>query len=78
MPSLKNGLPISARRAGYLDPTIPSPLPEPLPLLQASSMETVMAALVAVPLELRQHPGLQVVLLRERLRLLLLESGALR
>lgn len=57
---------------------IPSPLPEPLPLLQAASMDTVMAALVAVPQELRQQPGLQVVMLRERRRLLLLESGALR
>ena len=28
---------------------IPSPLPDPLPLLQAASMDTVMAALVAVP-----------------------------
>jgi hypothetical protein len=57
---------------------IPSPLPDPLPLLQAASMDTVMAALVAVPQELRQQPGLQVVMLRERRRLLLLESGALR
>jgi hypothetical protein len=57
---------------------IPSPLPEPLPLLQGASMDTVMAALVAVPQELRQQPGLQVVMLRERRRLLLLESGALR
>ena len=38
---------------------IPSPLPDPLPLLQAASMDTVMAALVAVPQELRQQPGLQ-------------------
>lgn len=57
---------------------IPSPLPEPLPLLQAASMDTVMAALVAVPQALRQQPGLQEVMLRERRRLLLLESGALR
>ena len=56
---------------------IPSPLPEPIPLLQAASMDTVMAALVAVPQELRQKPGLHVVMLRERRRLLLLESGAL-
>ena len=77
MPSLKNVLPILARRAGYLDSMIPSPLPEPIPLLQAASMDTVMAALVAVPQELRQKPGLHVVMLRERRRLLLLESGAL-
>ena len=57
---------------------IPSPLPDPLPLLQAASMDTVMAALVAVPQELRQQPVLHVVMLRERRRLLLLESGALR
>jgi hypothetical protein len=57
---------------------IPSPLPDPLPLLQAASMDTVMAALVAVPQELRQQPDLQVVMLRDRRRLLLLESGALR
>jgi lipoprotein-anchoring transpeptidase ErfK/SrfK len=56
---------------------IPSPLPEPIPLLQAASMDTVMAALVALPQELRQKPGLHVVMLRERRRLLLLESGAL-
>ena len=56
---------------------IPSPLPEPIPLLQAASMGTVMAALVALPQELRQKPGLHVVMLRERRRLLLLESGAL-
>ena len=62
MPSLKNGLPISARRAGYLDPVIPSPLPDPLPLLQAASMDTVMAALVAVLKELRQQPSLQVAM----------------
>ena len=43
---------------------IPSPLPDPIPLLQAASMDTVMAALVAVPQELRQQPGLQVVMLR--------------
>ena len=60
MPSLKNVLPILARRAGYLDSTIPSPLPEPIPLLQAASMDTVMAALVAVPQELRQKPGLPI------------------
>ena len=64
MPFLKNGLPILARRAGYLDSMIQSPLSEPLPLLQAASMDTVMAALVAVPQELRQQPGLQVVMLR--------------
>ena len=57
---------------------IPSPLPEPLPLLQAASMDTVMAALVAVPQELRQKSGLHVVMLRDRRRVLLLESGALR
>ena len=56
MPSLKNVLPILARRAGYLDLMISSPLPEPIPLLQAASMDTVMAALVAVPQELRQKP----------------------
>jgi len=33
---------------------------------------------VAVPQELRQQPGLQFVMLRERRRLLLIESGALR
>ena len=68
MPSLKNVLPISARRAGYLDSMIPSPLPESIPLLQAASMDTVMAALVAVPQELRQKPGLHLVMLRERRR----------
>ena len=56
---------------------IPSPLPEPILLLQTASMDTVMATLVAVPQELRQKPGLHVVMLRERRRLLLLESGAL-
>ena len=78
MPSLKNDLPISARRVRYLDSMIPSPLPEPIPLLQAASMDTVMAALVAVPQELSQKPGLHVVMLRDRRRLLLLESGELR
>ena len=53
MPFLKNVLPTSAKRAGYLDSMIPSPLPEPIPLLQAASMDTVMAALVAVHQELR-------------------------
>ena len=41
-------------------------------------MDTVMAALVAVPQELRQKPGLHVVMLRDRRRLLLLEIGELR
>ena len=41
-------------------------------------MDTVMAALVAVPKQLRQKPGLHVVMLRDRRRVLLLESGALR
>ena len=77
MPSLKNVLPISARQAGYLDLMIPTPLPEPIPLLQAASMDTVMAALVALPQELRQKPGLHVVMLRDRRRVLLLEGGAL-
>ena len=77
MPSLKNVLPISARQAGYLDLMIPTPLPEPIPLLQAASMDTVMAALVALPQELRQKPGLHVVMLRDRHRVLLLEGGAL-
>ena len=40
-------------------------------------MHTVMAASVAVPQELRQKPGLHLVMLRERHRLLLLESDAL-
>ena len=78
MPFLKNVLPTSARRAGYLDSMNPSPLPEPIPLFQAASMDTVMAALVAVPQELRQKPGLHVVMLRDRRRLLLLEGGELR
>ena len=56
---------------------IPSPLPEPIALLQAASMDTVMAALVALPQELRQKPGLHVVMLRDRRRVLLLEGGAL-
>ena len=41
-------------------------------------MDTVMAALVAVPKQLRQKPGLHVVMLRDRRRVLLLEGGALR
>ena len=77
MPSLKNVLPISARRAGYLDSLIPSPLLEPISLSQEASMDTVMAASVAVPQELLQKPGLHLVMLRERRRLSLFESGAL-
>ena len=56
---------------------IPSPLLEPISLSQEASRDTVMAASVAVPQELRQKPGLHLVMLRERRRLLLLESGAL-
>ena len=57
---------------------LPINLPEPLPLLQAASMDSVMEALASLPAELRNKPKRHIVLLRGRRRLLLLENGSLR
>ena len=57
---------------------LPVTLPEPLPLLQAASMDSVMEALASLPEELREQKDRHIVLLRGRRRLLLLENGSLR
>ena len=57
---------------------LPVTLPEPLPLLQAASMDSVMEALASLPADLRDQQDRQIVLLRGRRRLLLLENGELR
>ena len=53
---------------------LPVTLPEPLPLLQAASMDSVMEALASLPEELREQKDRHIVLLRGRRRLLLLEN----
>ena len=57
---------------------LPLPLPEPAPLLQAASVDSVMMAMASLPAELLQKPERHVVMLRERRRVLLLENGTLR
>ena len=42
MPSWRNGPLTSLKPAGYLDRMLPVTLPEPLPLLQAASMDSVL------------------------------------
>ena len=78
MPSWRNGPLTSLKLAGYLEPMLPVTLPEPLPLLQAASMDSVMEALASLPEELREQKDRHIVLLRGRRRLLLLENGNLR
>ena len=78
MPSWRNGPLTSLKTAGYLEPMLPVTLPEPLPLLQAASMDSVMEALASLPAELREQKDRHIVLLRGRRRLLLLENGNLR
>ena len=57
---------------------LPITLPEPLPLLQSASMDSVMVALASLPAELRDQPKRHIVLLRGRRRVLLLDNGNLR
>ena len=57
---------------------LPITLPEPLPLLQSASMDSVMVALASLPAELRDQPKRHIVLLRGRRRVLLLDNGSLR
>jgi len=78
MPFWRNGPLTSLKPAGYLEPMLPVTLPEPLPLLQAASMDSVMEALASLPEELREQKDRHIVLLRGRRRLLLLENGNLR
>ena len=78
MPSWRNGPLTSLKPAGYLETMLPVTLPEPLPLLQAASMDSVMEALASLPEELREQKDRHIVLLRGRRRLLLLENGSLR
>ena len=78
MPSWRNGPLTSLKPAGYLEPMLPVTLPEPLPMLQAASMDSVMEALASLPGELREQKDWHIVLLRGRRRLLLLENGNLR
>ena len=56
---------------------LPLTLPEPLPLLQAASIDSVMEALASLPAELRDKKNRHIVLLRGRRRRLLLENGSL-
>ena len=53
---------------------LPITLPEPLPLLQSASMDSVMVALASLPAELRDQPKRHIVLLRGRRRVLLLNA----
>ena len=66
MPSWRNGPLTSLKQAGYLEPMLPVTLPEPLPLLQAASMDSVMEALASLPAELRDETNRSIVLLRGR------------
>ena len=56
---------------------LPITLPEPLELLQAASIDSVMEALASLPAELRDKKNRHIVLLRGRRRRLLLENGSL-
>ena len=56
---------------------LPLSLPEPAPLLQAASVDSVMMAMASLPAELLQKPERHVVMLRQRRRVLLLEDGTL-
>ena len=56
---------------------LPLSLPEPAPLLQAASVDSVMMAMASLPAELLQKPERHVVMLRKRRRVLLLEDGTL-
>jgi len=78
MPSSTSVLRIFPTRAGYLDGLLPVTLPEPAPLLQAASTDSLLNALASVPGDLRRQQGRHIVLLRERRRLLLLDNGDLR
>lgn len=49
MPSSRNVPLTSLKPAGYLEPMLPVTLPEPLPMLQAASMDSVMEALTSLP-----------------------------
>ena len=57
---------------------LPLSLPEPAPLLQAASVDSVMMAMASLPAELLQKPERHVVMFRGRRRVLLLENGTLR
>ena len=79
MPSLKSGLRIFPRQAGYRDVNPPSPPPpEPLPLPQAAAADSVTAGLASLPQDLREQSSRHVVMLRGRRSLFLLENGTLR
>ena len=56
---------------------LPLSLPEPAPLLQAASVDSVMMAMASLPAELLQKPESHVVMLRKARRVLLLEDGTL-
>ena len=56
---------------------LPLPPPEPLPLLQAAAADSVTAGLASLPQDLREQSSRQVVMLRGRSRLFLLENGNL-
>ena len=56
---------------------LPLSLPEPAPLLQAASVDSVMMAMASLPAELLQKPERHVVMLRKARRVLLLEDGTL-
>ena len=77
MPSWRNATLTSLKRAGYLDEMLPLTLPDPAPLLQAATMDSVGSALASLPSDLRDRSGLHIVMLRKSRRLLLLENGQL-
>ena len=57
---------------------LPLTLPEPIPLIQAAVMDSVLMAMASLPEELVQKQERHVVMFRERRRVLVLENGTLR
>ena len=78
MPSLRSGLRIFPRQAGYPDRDESSTPPEPLALLQAAAEDSVTADLASLPQDLRSNSRRHVVMLRGRRRVFLLDNGELR
>ena len=57
---------------------LPLTLPEPIPLIQAAGMDSVLMAMASLPEELLQKQERHLVMFRGRRRVLVLENGTLR